>query len=58
LLAATREREGDEGTHAMVNAVATVLFWVLVVTCVLGIVGARWWSGPLAPGCRNSIWRW
>lgn len=40
LLAATREREGDEGTHVMVNAVATVLFWVLMVTCAVGIVGA------------------
>ena len=40
LLAATREREGDEGTHAMVNAVATVLFWVLMVTCTIGIIGA------------------
>ena len=40
LLAATREREGDEGTHAMVNAVATVLFWVLFVTCAVGIVAA------------------
>jgi putative peptidoglycan lipid II flippase len=40
ILAATRATEGDEATHRLVNAVATVLFWALVVTCVLGVVGA------------------
>ena len=32
--------EGDEVTHRLVDAVATVLFWVLLVTCVAGVVGA------------------
>jgi putative peptidoglycan lipid II flippase len=40
ILAATREREGDEATHLLVNAVATVLFWALVATCVIGVAGA------------------
>jgi putative peptidoglycan lipid II flippase len=40
LLAATREREGDVATHALIDAVATVLIWALVATCVLGVVGA------------------
>lgn len=40
LLAATREREGDAATHALVDAVATVLVWVLVVVCAVGVVGA------------------
>ena len=40
LLAATRATEGDEATHRLVDAVATVLLWVLIGTSVLGIVAA------------------
>ena len=40
LLAATREREGDAATRALIDAVASVLTWVLLVTCALGVVGA------------------
>lgn len=40
ILAGTRATAGDEATHALVNAVATVLTWALALTCVLGIVGA------------------
>ena len=40
ILAGTRARDGDEATHALVNAVATVLLWALIATCVLGVLGA------------------
>ena len=40
LLAATREADGDEATRHLVDAVATVLAWALVFTCVVGIVAA------------------
>ena len=40
VLAATRAVEGDEVTHRLIDAVATVLFWALLVTCVLGVVAA------------------
>ena len=40
LLAATRTSEGDVVARSLVDAVATVLFWALLVTCALGIVGA------------------
>jgi putative peptidoglycan lipid II flippase len=40
LLAATRAQDGDAATHALVDAVATVLLWALIATCALGIVGA------------------
>ncbi|MDE2368156.1 MAG: murein biosynthesis integral membrane protein MurJ [Burkholderiales bacterium] len=40
LLAATRERDGDDATHLLINAVATVLAWVLLVLCIAGVVGA------------------
>ena len=40
ILADTRAREGDAVTHALIDAVATVLFWVLLATCVVGVVAA------------------
>jgi putative peptidoglycan lipid II flippase len=40
ILADTRERDGDEATHRLVDAVASVLAWALLVTCVIGMVGA------------------
>jgi putative peptidoglycan lipid II flippase len=40
LLAASRATQGDEATHDLVDAVATVLLWALALTSVLGIAGA------------------
>jgi putative peptidoglycan lipid II flippase len=40
VLAASKERDGDAATHALINAVATLLTIALVVTCVVGIAGA------------------
>ncbi|MFN6993432.1 MAG: murein biosynthesis integral membrane protein MurJ [Aquincola tertiaricarbonis] len=40
ILAATRERDGDAATHQLIDAVATMLFWVLVLTVVVGMVTA------------------
>ncbi len=40
ILAATRAREGDEVTRSLIDAVATVLFWALLLTCVVGVVAA------------------
>jgi putative peptidoglycan lipid II flippase len=40
VLAATRTRDGDEATHRLIDAVATVLFWALLATSALGIVAA------------------
>ncbi len=39
-LAATRANDGDDATKALIDAVATVLAWSLVVTCVVGVVAA------------------
>jgi len=39
-LAHVRASEGDDATRRMVDAVATVLFCVLVVTCVVGVIAA------------------
>jgi putative peptidoglycan lipid II flippase len=40
VLAQTRTLEGDEHTHRLIDAVATILFWSLLVTCVIGVVAA------------------
>jgi putative peptidoglycan lipid II flippase len=40
ILAATRETNGDAATKALVDAVATVLFWAVLATSVLGAVAA------------------
>jgi putative peptidoglycan lipid II flippase len=40
VLAATRAVEGDEVTHRLIDAVATVLFWALLITCVVGVISA------------------
>ena len=40
LLAATREGAGDAATRDLIDAVATVLAWALLATCVVGVAAA------------------
>ncbi len=40
ILAETRTREGDDATRSLIDAVATFLFWTLLITCVAGVVAA------------------
>ncbi|MEK8030091.1 murein biosynthesis integral membrane protein MurJ [Ideonella sp. DXS29W] len=40
ILAGTRASDGDDVTRTLIDAVATVLFWALLITCVVGVVGA------------------
>ena len=40
ILAASRAKEGDAATQTLIDAVATVLLWALVVVCVVGVAGA------------------
>ncbi|MEF7613921.1 murein biosynthesis integral membrane protein MurJ [Aquincola sp. MAHUQ-54] len=63
ILAATREREGDEATHRLIDAVATMLFWVLVATVVVGIAAAPWLVWAIGSGLERfdgavSLTRW
>lgn len=52
VLAATKEQEGEAATHALINAIATLLTATLLVTCVLGIVGAPVLVYILASGLK------
>src|ERR1700752_5153338 len=36
ILGATRAREADEKTKGLIDAVATILFWALLGTCIVG----------------------
>jgi len=40
VLAATQGRDGDAATRDLISRVATVLFWILLVTCVAGVIAA------------------
>ena len=53
ILAATRSREGEAVTRRLVDAVATVLFWALLLTCALGIALAPAVVWVMASGLKE-----
>jgi putative peptidoglycan lipid II flippase len=53
ILAATREQEGDEATHRLIDAVATVLAWALLATCAAGVIAAPILVWLLASGLER-----
>ncbi len=54
LLAQSRAEHGDAPTHALIDAVATVLLWVLLATCVLGVAGAPVLVWLMAQGLQKT----
>ena len=54
VLAATKAKEGDEATRLLIANVATVLTWALVLTCVLGVLGAPLLVWLLASGLQQE----
>ena len=53
ILASTRTSDGDEATHALIDAVGTVLAWALLATCVLGMVAAPAVVWLMASGLKS-----
>ncbi len=53
-LAHSRERDGAEATHRLINSVATVLAWALLVTCAIGVAGAPLLVWALASGFKQE----
>jgi putative peptidoglycan lipid II flippase len=53
LLANSRISEGDAVTHKLVDAVATVLAWTLLATCVIGIAAAPALVWVMASGLQR-----
>ena len=54
VLAATRAEQGDEAARRLVDRVATALSWVLVLTCVAGVLAAPLLVWALASGMRQE----
>jgi putative peptidoglycan lipid II flippase len=53
LLANTRISEGDAVTHRLIDAVATVLAWTLLATCVIGVAAAPALVWAMASGLER-----
>ena len=54
VLAASREKHGDDATRVLIDQVATVLAWALTVTCILGVAGAPWLVWMMASGLQQN----
>ncbi|WP_311221405.1 MULTISPECIES: murein biosynthesis integral membrane protein MurJ [unclassified Acidovorax] len=54
VLAGHKARHGEEATRQLIAHVATVLFWALLLTCVLGVIGAPLLVWALASGLRQT----
>jgi putative peptidoglycan lipid II flippase len=52
VLAACKTEEGDAGAKKLVDHVATLLTWTLVLVCVLGVIGAPLMVWAMASGLR------
>lgn len=54
VLATAKTQRGEDYTRGLISHVATLLFWVLLATCVLGVVGAPVLVWLLASGLRQE----
>lgn len=54
VLAQVRTTDGDEGAKRLVDHVSTILFWVLVLLCILGVLAAPVMVWLLASGMRKT----
>jgi len=53
-LAHSKERDGDDATHRLIDSVATVLAWALLVTCAIGVAAAPVLVWALASGFKQQ----
>ena len=53
VLAGHKTEAGEEGAKALIDHVATLLTWALVVVCVAGVVGAPWLVWAMASGLEG-----
>jgi putative peptidoglycan lipid II flippase len=54
VLAACRAEQGEEATKRLIDRVATLLVWALLLTCVLGVAGAPVLVWMMASGLNQS----
>ena len=54
VLAASKAQNGEEATRALISHVATVLAWVLLATCILGVLAAPVLVWVMASGLQQN----
>jgi putative peptidoglycan lipid II flippase len=54
VLAASKEKEGEQATRLLIDQVATVLLWALIVTCIIGVAAAPLLVWAMASGLQQS----
>jgi putative peptidoglycan lipid II flippase len=54
VLAALKEKDGEDATKVLIDQIATVLAWALTATCVLGVLAAPWLVWAMASGLKQS----
>ena len=54
VLSASKTQQGEEKTRALMDHVATLLTWVLLLTCVLGVVAAPLMVWAMASGLQQN----
>ncbi|MEY3446432.1 MAG: murein biosynthesis integral rane protein MurJ, partial [Pseudomonadota bacterium] len=54
VLAASKAQHGEEATKLLIDRVATLLAWVLMVTCVVGVLAAPWLVWAMASGLQQD----
>jgi putative peptidoglycan lipid II flippase len=54
VLAGARATDGDEATRELVDQIATVLVWALLLTCVLGVAASPVLVWAMASGLKQS----
>ena len=53
-LAHSKERDGEEATKRLIDSVATILAWTLLLTCVIGVLAAPFLVYALASGFKKD----
>src|SRR4051812_36744005 len=53
-LAHSKETDGEEATHRLIDGVATALAWALLAACVIGVAAAPVLVWMLASGFKNT----
>jgi len=54
VLAASKAQQGDEATRRLIDHVASLLLWALVLLCVLGVLGAPFLVWVMASGLQRN----
>lgn len=53
-LAHSKEQDGEAATHRLIDSVATILAWALLLTCAIGVAGAPILVWALASGLKQD----